>query len=97
MEKRQNGRRFKTNGEPMFTLTTQDRHGVLIKEANKQGYSIASVGDSVNISRPNSKTRRGRVGKNIANTLLTTDEQGVVLSDYKIRKLTPKECWRLQG
>lgn len=97
VDKRQNGRRFKENGEPMFTLTTQDRHGVLIKEANKQGYSVATVGDSVNISRPNSKTRRGRVGKNIANTLLTTDEQGVVLSDYKIRKLTPKECWRLQG
>ena len=97
VDKRQNGRRFKENGEPMFTLTTQDRHGVLIKEANKQGYSVASVGDSVNLSRPNSKTRRGRVGKNIANTLLTTDEQGVVLSDYKIRKLTPKECWRLQG
>nr|DAW16534.1 MAG TPA: Cytosine specific methyltransferase [Caudoviricetes sp.] len=97
VDKRQNGRRFKTNGEPMFTLTTQDRHGVLIKEANKQGYSVASVGDSVNLSRPNSKTRRGRVGKNIANTLLTTDEQGVILSDYKIRKLTPKECWRLQG
>ena len=83
---------------PYFKFeTTQDRHGVLIKEANKQGYSVATVGDSVNISRPNSKTRRGRVGKNIANTLLTTDEQGVVLSDYKIRKLTPKECWRLQG
>lgn len=70
---------------------------IMIKEANKQGYSVATVGDSVNLSRPNSKTRRGRVGKNIANTLLTTDEQGVVLSDYKIRKLTPKECWRLQG
>lgn len=27
-EKRQNGRRFKDNGEPMFTLTGQDRHGV---------------------------------------------------------------------
>ena len=27
-EKRGNGRRFKPNGEPMFTLTTQDRHGV---------------------------------------------------------------------
>jgi DNA (cytosine-5)-methyltransferase 1 len=97
IDKRQNGRRFKENGEPMFTLTTQDRHGVLIKEANKQGYIVVSVGDSVNLFRPNSKTRRGRVGKNIANTLLTTDEQGVVLSDYKIRKLTPKECWRLQG
>lgn len=46
-EKRQNGRRFKENGEPMFTLTGQDRHGVLL-------------------------------GK-------------------RIRKLTPKECFRLQG
>lgn len=97
VEKRQNGRRFKTNGEPMFTITTQDRHGVLVREATKQGYAVADVGDSINFSHPNSKTRRGRVGKNIANTLLTSDEQGVVLSDYKIRKLTPRECWRLQG
>lgn len=97
VEKRQNGRRFKTNGEPMFTITTQYRHGVLVKEATKQGYAVADVGDSINFSHPNSKTRRGRVGKNIANTLLTSDEQGVVLSDYKIRKLTPRECWRLQG
>lgn len=96
-EKRQNGRRFKTNGEPMFTITTQDRHGVLVKEATKQGYAVADVGDSINFSHPNSKKRRGRVGKNVANTLLTSDEQGVVLSDYKIRKLTPRECWRLQG
>ena len=29
-EKRQNGRRFKTDGEPMFTLTAQDRHGVVV-------------------------------------------------------------------
>ena len=29
-KKRQNGRRFKENGEPMFTLTSQDRHGVAI-------------------------------------------------------------------
>lgn len=97
VEKRQNGRRFKTNGEPMFTITTQDRHGALVKEATKQGYAVAGVGDSINFSHPNSKPRRGRVGKNIANTLLTSDEQGVVLSDYKIRKLTPRECWRLQG
>ena len=79
VEKRQNGRRFKTNGEPMFTITTQDRHGVLVKEATKQGYAVAGVGDSINFSHPNSKTRHGRVGKNIANTLLTSDEQGVVL------------------
>jgi len=29
-EKRQNGRRFKENGEPAFTLNTQDKHGVQI-------------------------------------------------------------------
>lgn len=46
--KRQNGRRFKTEGEPMFTLTGQDRHGIL-------------------------------------------------LNNRRIRKLTPKECFRLQG
>ena len=45
--KRQNGRRCKENGEPMFTLTGQDRHGIY--------------------------------------------------DGFRIRKLTPKECFRLQG
>ena len=145
-EKRQNGRRFKTDGEPMFTLTAQDRHGVVVenkvkqvgnlidtesfggnphrgrvydtsgispclncmgggglepkirvKEATSQGYAEAEIGDSVNLSHPNSKTRKGRVGKQIANTLLTGESQGVVEPDFRIRKLTPRECWRLQG
>ena len=162
-EKRQNGRRFKEDGDEMFTLTAQDRHGVLVKEATKKGYAEANVGDSINISHPNSKTRRGRVGKQVANTLLTGEEQAVIVqkprgfnkggehdvaptlsanswqennllkvigstqknasttdgtisptltsamgtggghvpmtvfSDFRIRKLTPRECWRLQG
>lgn len=130
VEKRQNGRRFKEDGEEMFTLTAQDRHGVavggiyandskdfnrgllpntsrsikaqnhdaaiMIKEATLKGYSEAKPGDSVNISHPNSETRRGRVGKGIANTLLTGEEQAVVTEKLKIRKLTPLECWRLQ-
>lgn len=96
-EKRQNGRRFKEDGEEMFTLTAQDKHGVLIKEATSKGYAEAYPGDSVNISHPNSETRRGRVGKQLANTLLTGEEQGVVTEHYRIRKLTPRECWRLQG
>ena len=96
------GRGFNKGGvhniAPTITKNSyQENNFLSIKEATKKGYSIASVGDSVNLSHPNSKTRRGRVGKNIANTLLTSDEQGVVLSDFKIRKLTPKECWRLQG
>src|SRR5699024_4713768 len=77
--KRQNGRRFKEDGEPMFTLTAQDRHGIAIREATKKGYTVAEHGDSVNISFPDSETRRGRVGKQTANTLLTGEEQGVVL------------------
>ena len=94
-EKRQNGRRF--------------------KEATKQGYAECRVGvDSVNFSIPNSKTRRGRVGREIANTLDTSCNQGIFVQvseelvvyavwyeKYQcyiaIRKLTPKECFRLQG
>src|SRR5699024_9764515 len=41
IEKRQNGRRFKEDGEPMFTLTSQDRHGIAIREATKKGYAVA--------------------------------------------------------
>lgn len=70
---------------------------IRVKEATKQGYAEAEVGDSINLSHPNSKTRRGRVGKQIANTLLTGESQGVVEADFRIRKLTPRECWRLQG
>lgn len=100
LNKRQNGRRFKYDGDPMFTLTTQDRHGVgiNIKEATKAGFKTAYPGDSVNLAVPGSKTRRGRVGRNTAQTLVTSCNQGVVLgSEIKIRKLTPKECFRLQG
>lgn len=115
-EKRQNGRRFKENGDPMFTLTSQDRHGIAInvKEAAKQGYDVAHEGDSINLSIPDSKTRRGRVGKQLTNTLDTSCNQGIFvqveneLTVYAIwyekcqcyiaiRKLTPKECFRLQG
>ena len=51
INKRQQGRRFKDNGEPSFTLNTVDRHGVLIENQK----------------------------------------------EWAIRKLTPRECWRLQG
>ena len=100
INKRQNGRRFKENGDPMFTLTAQDKHGVLVREATKKGYDIATVGDSINISQPNSQTRRGRVGHGVANTLVTSAEQANIhenMGELRIRKLTPKECWRLQS
>lgn len=90
VNKRQNGRRFKENGDPSFTLTAQDRHGVMVKEATRKGYDIATVGDSINIAQPNSKTRRGRVGHGVANTLVTGSEQATLTSEYRIRKLTPR-------
>lgn len=98
VNKRQNGRRFKEDGEPMFTLTSQDKHGIAIREATKQGYAVAERGDSVNVSYPTSKTRRGRVGKQVAQTLQAGEvNQGVVMKDIRIRKLVPIETWRLQG
>lgn len=51
INKRQNGRRIKEDGEPAFTITAEDRHGVMLNDGNM----------------------------------------------CCIRKLTPKECWRLQG
>ena len=64
-EKRQNGRRMKENGEPMFTLTGQDRHGVMISTPDGMAF------------------------------------YAVWCEKYQcyiaIRKLTPRECFRLQG
>ena len=98
----QRGRGYNKGGEhsiaPTLTSNSYHENNVLkIAEVTSQGYAKAQVGDSVNLSHPNSKTRRGRVGKQIANTLLTGESQGVVEPDFRIRKLTPRECWRLQG
>ena len=59
---------------------------VRVREATKQGYAIAIGGDSINLEQPNSKTRRGRVGHQIANTLTTSCNQGVVESIKTINK-----------
>ncbi|OEK27071.1 hypothetical protein ASS84_04640 [Staphylococcus saprophyticus] len=81
------------------TMQCGDRQPkIAVREATKQGYAIAEQGDSVNVSYPTSKTRRGRVGKQVAQTLQAGEvNQGVVMEDIRIRKLTEKECWRLQG
>lgn len=44
---------------------------IYVREATKKGYAEATVGDSINLQAINSKTRRGRIGKQIANTLDT--------------------------
>ena len=79
------------------TLTSvQKDNYVAIKTANKQGYDLAQDGDGIDLAYPSSTTRRGRVGHNVAKTLACSDTMGT-LQNYRIRKLTPKECWRLMG
>tara|TARA_R110002126_G_scaffold62250_1_gene160386 strand:+ start:1598 stop:2857 length:1260 start_codon:yes stop_codon:yes gene_type:complete len=117
------------------TLSTNKGEGIKIKQATKKGYEIATENDSINFSVPNSETRRGRVGKEVAQTLDTQCNQGVIVrpvqigqseqtfafkngtligkdnqeafcirasqpngvqTNQKIRRLTPRECFRLQ-
>lgn len=57
------------------------------------------------MSYPNSKTRRGRVQDNGETCpTITAESNGLckiksaeTATEYRIRKLTPKECWRLMG
>lgn len=80
INKRQNGRRFKEEGEPSFTLTKQDVHGIVICE-ERTDEGLRTFKD------------------NICGTLRTIDACGDkrILQEQAIRKLTPLECFRLQG
>ena len=51
---------------------------ILVNSATKKGYEVATEGDSINLDQPTSKTRRGRVGKQVAQTLTTSCNQAVV-------------------
>lgn len=75
---------------------TQPKVMYKVRQTTKQGYAIAEEGDSINLEQPNSTIRRGRVGNKIANTLTCSCNQAVV-NEYRIRKLTPLECYRLMG
>ena len=110
--------------EPCRTLLERDYKGirnwggtgamVKIRENVKKGYSEATLGDGINLTAAGYETRRGRIGKGVAQTLDTGCNQGVLVkvdentevyavwneraqSYIAIRKLTPRECFRLQG
>jgi DNA (cytosine-5)-methyltransferase 1 len=107
---------------------------IQIPEATKKGYAIAKDGDGVDVSYPDSETRRGRVQEEMSGTIQCNDNLGVVtkvigskqknafigdgsitssltsamgsggghtpmveFDHLRIRKLTPKECYRLMG
>jgi DNA (cytosine-5)-methyltransferase 1 len=65
------------------TLSTNKGEGIKIKSATSKGYEEAKEGDSINFSVPSSKTRRGRVGKGVAQTLDTGCNQGIWIADYR--------------
>ena len=107
--------------------------GLPIRSNTKAGYKTAYPGDSVRLSYPTTDKKRGRVGRQIAHTLTTSADQGVlccvdlnenpeftgysrcittnqssgihthrreisgVWDGMRIRRLTPRECLRLQG
>lgn len=96
MEKRQNGRRFKEDGEPMFTLTGQDRHGVGIEPLGVLRNVRSDYGKEI------SNTLDTSCNQGIF--VQVSEELTVYAVWYEkyhcyiaIRKLTPKECFRLQG
>ena len=74
---------------------TERKQYAQIKTNNSKGFETITEGDSLNYSNPNPKTRRGRVGKGVAQTLDTGCEQAVFQNN--IRRFTPLECERLQG
>lgn len=63
-----------------LTAVQKDNLVINVKSATSDGYEQAEVGDSINLSNPNSETRRGRVGKQKAQTLETSCNQAVVES-----------------
>lgn len=76
---RQNGRRMKELGEPSFTLTAQDRHGVAIYQ-RPRGYNKGGMHDVAP-----------------ALSISAWQENNLLADNVRIRRLTPRECWRLQG
>ena len=152
-EKRQNGRRFKDDGESMFTLTSQDRHGVAVEplgvlrnvrsdygkeirkdyeagniEISRHKFLESKVRDDGGVNTLSTVQKDNPLAVKVAEatkqeytecrvghgTLGTSCNQGIFVkvSDelivyavwyekyqcyIAIRKLTPKECFRLQG
>jgi DNA (cytosine-5)-methyltransferase 1 len=78
----------------LFRSGVQNMPYTKVKSGTQKGYEEATIGDSINYTFPSSKTRKGRVGKGVAQTLDTACNQGTI-DGFKIRRLTPRECFRL--
>lgn len=76
-----------------------DCNKVAVKQATKQGYIECEIGGVADLSYPSSKLRRGRVQENGNVSLIITTQTGVckIESSIRVRKLTPRETFRLMG
>jgi DNA (cytosine-5)-methyltransferase 3A len=72
-------------------------HAILVPEATKKGYAEVKPGDCFDLTMPDSETRRGRLMEDKSNCLTAAKFDFMQYTeDYKIRRLTPTECARLQ-
>lgn len=101
-----NGKVLKDGVSPTITTRPEGKKTAIlpcveIKQATKEGSIKCKVGGCYDASYPDSNTRRGRVqeGGDVTPTLTagSSENINVVETRYRIRKLTPKECWRLMG
>ena len=96
-----NGNVFDENGlAPTVTTNKGEGNKIAIRQATKKGYIECEIGGVADLSYPESKTRRGRVQENgnICPTITVTETAVCrIESPIRIRKLTPKECFRLMG
>ena len=83
-EKRQNGRMFKEDGEPMFTLTGQDRHGIAIEVREAMNAFAVDREQGIFV----------QVSEELTVYAVWYEKYQCYIA---VRKLTPKECFRLQG
>ena len=121
VNKKQNGRRFKENGDPEFSLTTRDRHGILTNSYDEVKQVASSVKKYANVTRPNAKpivritskkdirgarqdSKKSGLSElqftnpnNKSSTVIASHAPKTWDKELRIRKLTPLECWRLQG
>ena len=91
-EKRQNGRRFKEDGEPAFTLNTQDQHGVMF---TKNYMQWDNSGKGYNSQQDRAFFENGTIGT--IPSARTENKVNILTNNCDIRRLTEIECERLQG
>ncbi len=90
-----NGFKFKPKEEESIAQAVTTKSGtrpddnyLQVKSATSKGYELAEIGeDSINFEHPNSKTRRGRVGVGVSQTLTTSCNQGVAIGAIRGRNI----------